>query len=146
MQTSTFLHALDNDRIVAAIAEAENRSRGEIRVHVSNQATDEVEAAARTQFEKLEMTKTELRNGVLIYVAPRSQRFAVIGDAGIHERCAPSFWSDIAGAMEADFRAGRFTDGIVKGVHEAGAALAKYFPRPDSHTDVNELANDVTRD
>lgn len=146
MQTNAFLHALDSERIVAAILEVEGRSRGEIRVHVTNQAVTEVEAAARAQFEKLEMTKTALRNGVLIYVAPRSQKFAVIGDAGIHERCGPAFWADVAAAMEADFRAGRFTDGIVKGVHEAGDALARYFPREGGPHDVNELPNDVTRD
>ena len=146
MQTGTFLKRLDNDRIVAAILEAENRSRGEIRVHVTNQPAAEVEAAARAQFDKLGMTKTALRNGVLIYVAPRSQKFAVIGDAGIHERCGPTFWTGIAAAMEKDFRAGRFTDGIVKGVKEAGDALARYFPREGQAPDVNELPDDVTRD
>ena len=146
MQTTAFLKTLDNDRIVAAILDAETRSRGEVRVHVTNRPTAEVEAAARAQFEKLEMTKTALRNGVLIYVAPRSQKFAVIGDAGIHERCGPAFWTGIAAAMEADFRAGRFTDGIVKGVQEAGDALARYFPREGRAQDVNELSNDVTED
>ena len=146
MQTDTFLKTLDNDRIVAAILDAESRSRGEIRVHVTNQPTEDVEAAARARFEKLGMTKTTLRNGVLIYVAPRSQKFAVIGDAGIHERCGPTFWADIAAAMEADFRAGRFTDGIVKGVKEAGDALARYFPREGRTQDVNELLDDVTED
>jgi uncharacterized membrane protein len=146
MRTNAFLKTLDNDRIVAAILEAESRSLGEIRVHVTNQTVTEVEAAARAQFEKLDMTKTALRNGVLIYVAPRSRKFAVIGDAGIHERCGPAFWTDIAAAMEADFRAGRFTDGIVKGVEAAGAALARYFPREGQKPDVNELLDDVTED
>ena len=146
MQTNTFLHALDNEKIVAAILEAESRSRGEIRVHVTNQAIAEVEPAARAQFEKLDMTRTDLRNGVLIYVAPQSQRFAVIGDKGIHEQCGPDFWAGIAAAMEADFRGGRFTEGIVKGVKEAGDALARYFPREGKAADVNELSDDVTRD
>lgn len=146
MQTNAFLKSLDNDRIVAAILDAEARSHGEIRVHVTNQAITEVEAAARAQFEKLDMTKTALRNGVLIYVAPRSQKFAVIGDAGIHERCGPTFWSGVAAAMETDFRAGRFTDGIVEGVKEAGDALARYFPREGAKPDVNELSDDVTHD
>ena len=146
MQTTAFLKALDNERIVAAIREAEARSRGEIRVHVTNHPDVEVEAAARKQFEKLEMTKTELRNGVLIYVAPRSQRFAVIGDKGIHERCGPGFWKAVAEAMESDFRAGRYTDGILDGVTAAGDELAKHFPRPEQHRDANELADDVTRD
>jgi uncharacterized membrane protein len=146
MQTNAFIKTLDNDRIVAAILDAEGRSRGEIRVHVTNQPTAEVEAAARAQFEKLDMTKTALRNGVLIYVAPRSQKFAVIGDAGIHERCGPAFWTDIAAAMEADFRAGRFTDGIVKGIEATGEALARHFPREGKTPDANELPDDVTED
>ena len=146
METSAFLKTLDNDRIVAAIQAAEGRSLGEIRVHVTAQADVEVEAAARAQFEKLEMTKTALRNGVLIYVAPKSQRFAVIGDKGIHERCGPDFWKAVAKAMESDFRAGRYTDGILDGVTAAGDELAKHFPRPDLHRDANELADDVTRD
>ena len=146
MRTSAFLKALDNERIVAAIRAAEARSRGEIRVHVTGHPDVEVEAAARTQFEKLEMTKTDLRNGVLIYVAPRSQRFAVIGDKGIHERCGPEFWRKIAAVMEDDFRAGKYTEGILDGVTTAGDALALHFPRPEGHVDANELADDVTHD
>ena len=146
MQTRAFLKTLDNHRIVAAIRDAEARSRGEIRVHVTNKPTAEVEAAARARFEKLDMTKTALRNGVLIYVAPRSQKFAVIGDAGIHERCGPTFWTGIAAAMEADFRSGRFTDGIVKGIEAAGEELARDFPREGKTQDANELPDDVTGD
>jgi uncharacterized membrane protein len=146
VETSAFLKALDNERIVAAIQAAEDRSLGEIRVHVTTKAEVEVEAAARAQFEKLEMTRTALRNGVLIYVAPKSQRFAVIGDKGIHERCGPDFWKTVASAMESDFRAGRYTDGILDGVTAAGDELAKHFPRPHAHRDANELADDVTRD
>jgi uncharacterized membrane protein len=146
MKPTVFLHALDNDRIVGAILEAEGRSRGEIRVHVTERAVDDVEAAARAQFETLEMTKTALRNGVLIYVAPISQKFAIIGDSGIHAQCGPEFWTTVAAAMEADFRAGRYTDGIVDGVHAAGAQLARFFPRGDGPPDVNELPDEVTRD
>ena len=145
MQTDAFLQALDDDRIVTAILDAENRSRGEIRVHVTYQSPADVEAAARAQFGKLDMTRTALRNAILIYVAPHSQTFAVIGDAGIHACCGQTLWTDVAAAMEADFRAGRFTDGIVEGVKEAGDALARYFPRAGA-TDVNELPNAVTRD
>jgi uncharacterized membrane protein len=146
MRTNDFLGALDNERIVAAIVLSERRSRGEIRVHVTGQAPADVEEAARAQFEKLQMTKTALRNGVLIYVAPKSQKFAVIGDTGIHEKCGPEFWTGTAAAMEEDFRAGRFTDGIVKGVDAAGAQLARFFPRDGATPDANELPDEVTRD
>jgi uncharacterized membrane protein len=145
MKTRQFLDRLDHERILGAIREAESRSRGEVRVHVSNQKPADVENAAAAQFERLGMTATALRNGVLIYVAPPAQQFAVIGDLAIHERGGPGFWAAIAQAMEEDFRAGRFTEGIVKGVERAGEALATHFPRTDQR-DVNELADQVTED
>ena len=92
MQTKSFLGALDHERIVKAIQEAEARSRGEVRVHVSQKAVADaqpdtpavaaVEAAAARQFEALGMTQTAERNGVLLFVAPVSQTFAVVGDEG----------------------------------------------------------------
>ena len=72
MQTKAFLNTLDHERIVKAIREAEACTRAEVRVHVSNQAVDDAPKAAADQFEKLGMTATAERNGVLIYVAPAS--------------------------------------------------------------------------
>lgn len=144
MKTTAFLKKLDHERIVAAIREAESRCRGEVRVHVTNQKVEDAEKAAAAQFEELGMPATAERNGVLIYVAPLSRKFAVIGDIGIHERCGPGFWKEIAAAMEADFREGRFTEGIVKGVARTGDALAAHFPRPHRATDVNELPDEVS--
>jgi uncharacterized membrane protein len=146
MQPKTFLNALDHERIVKAIAQAEACSRAEVRVHVSNQAVTDAPKAAAEQFEKLGMTATAERNGVLIYVAPRSQKFAIIGDSGIHQSCGQSFWQEVAAAMEADFRAGRFTDGIVKGLARTGEALGTHFPRPEGVCDINELKDEVTED
>jgi uncharacterized membrane protein len=146
MQTKVFLSALDHERIVAAIRQAEAGSRGEVRVHVSNRQVDDPQAAAAAVFETLGMTKTADRNGVLVYVAPRSQRFAVIGDEGIHQRLGPAFWSQMAAAMQEDFRAGRFTEAIVQGVGRAGEALARHFPRAEGAHDVNELPDEVSED
>ena len=146
MQTKSFLGVLDHERIVKAIQDAEARSRGEVRVHVSQKLVPDAEAAAARQFESLGMTHTAERNGVLLFVAPVSQTFAVVGDQGIHAHCGPDFWKDVAAAVEADFRAGRFTDGIVKGVTRVGDALATHFPRVEGATDRNELPDDVTED
>jgi len=146
MQTKNFLDTLDHERIVKAIQDAESRSRGEVRVHVSRQAVQDPETAAARQFEALGMTRTAERNGVLLFVAPVSQTFAVIGDEGIHARCGPDFWKDVAAAMETDFRAGHYTDGIVKGVARVGEALATHFPRQEGTADANELSDEVTED
>jgi uncharacterized membrane protein len=146
MQPKAFLNALDHERIVKAIGQAEACSRAELRVHVSNQAVSDPQKAAAAQFEKLGMTRTAERNGVLIYVAPRSQKFAIIGDSGIHQSCGQQFWLEVARAMEADFRAGRFTEGIEKGVARAGEALGTHFPRREGVCDVNELKDEVSED
>jgi len=146
MQANSFLGTLDHERIVKAIQDAEARSRGEVRVHVSRGAVEDAQTTAARQFEALGMTRTAERNGVLLFVAPVSQTFAVIGDEGIHVRCGPDFWKDVAAAMETDFRAGRYTDGIVKGVARVGEALATHFPREEGTTDANELSDEVTED
>ena len=78
MKPDDFVKGLDGVRIVAAIREAEDRSRGEIRVHVAEGPVDDARAAAQADFERLGMTATAERNGVLILVAPESQAFAVV--------------------------------------------------------------------
>jgi uncharacterized membrane protein len=146
MRPEAFVETLDDGRIVAAIQEAESRSRGEIRVHVSHRIVDDSRAEAAVVFEKLGMTRTEERIGVLLFVAPASRSFAVIGDRGIHERCGEDFWVGVAQAMRELFRAGRFTEGIVAGVARVGDELARHFPPRPDQADRNELPDAVSRD
>jgi uncharacterized membrane protein len=137
----SFFSRLDNDRIVSAIADAEKKSSGEIRVHVTQHKPDDLEARARRRFETLGMTQTAERNGVLFYIAPSVRRFQILGDSGIHERCGPDFWKGVASEMEESFRRGEFTDGIVTGIAKVGEVLAHHFPR--STADRNELPNTI---
>lgn len=138
---ASFFSKLDSDRIVSAIAEAERRSSGEIRVHVTLRKPDDLESRARRRFERLGMTKTAERNGVLFYIAPTVRRFQILGDSGIHDRCGPDFWKEIAAEMEESFRRGEFTEGVVRGVGKVGDILARHFPR--SNADKNELPNAI---
>jgi uncharacterized membrane protein len=134
---------VDDARVVAAITAAELKTSGEIRVLVAKEKAEDPIAAAKWHFEHLGMTKTKLRNGVLIYVAPASRKFAIIGDTGIHEKCGDAFWRLIAAAMETHFRREDFTGGLIHGIEKTGAILGEYFPRrPD---DTNELPNAVVR-
>lgn len=133
--------AIDHDRVVAAIAAAELKTSGEIRILIARQKADDPVAAARSHFERLGMTKTAARNGVLIFVAPTSHTFAIVGDTAVHEKCGDDFWRDVARSMELQFRRGEFTEGLVNGIERAGALLAEFFPRqPD---DRNELPNKI---
>jgi uncharacterized membrane protein len=136
---ASFFSKLDSDRIVAAIAEAERKSSGEIRVHVTRRKPEDLEERAKKRFELLGMTRTAERNGVLFYIAPAARRFQILGDTGIHERCGEDFWKEVAADMEESFRRGEFTEGIVRGVTKVGDVLARHFPR--SEADRDELPN-----
>jgi uncharacterized membrane protein len=139
-----FLSKIDSDRIVGAIADAEKKSSGQIRVHVTHHKPANLEERARRRFELLGMTHTPHRNGVLIYVAPKLRRFQILGDSGIHEKCGDEFWKETAAAMEERFRQGDFTEGLVHGVGKVGEVLAAHFPRDAG--EVNELPDKVTED
>ena len=82
MKTKHLLTEMDHDRITAAIATAEKHTSGEIRVYVSHRKVRDPRHAAAHQFVKLGMDKTKHRNAVLIFIAPESQNFAILGGRG----------------------------------------------------------------
>lgn len=132
---------IDHDRVVAAIGAAEAKTSGEIRVLLARHKAADPVAAAQRHFERLGMTQTAARNGVLIFLAPRSRTFAVIGDTAIHEKCGAAFWTELAAAMTEHFKRGDFTAGLEHGIATAGTLLAQHFPR--SPDDVNELPDTI---
>ena len=131
----------DKPAVMQAIAAAERQTSGEIRVVVYPRGVDDAIEVAKQEFLRLGMQRTRERNAVLVLVAPASRAFAIIGDEGVNARCGPQFWHEIAAGMEVDFKAGRFTGGVVTAVEKVGAILARHFPRQDD--DSNELPDDV---
>ena len=119
---------IDHDRVNAAIVAAEARTSGRIRVLVARHRAPRPVTAAEHHFQRLSIAQLPQRSGVLIFVAPRSRTFAVIGDQGVHEKCGEGFWRELAGAMTTYFKKGDFTDGLVHGIERAGALLAEHFP------------------
>lgn len=143
--TDSFFSKIDEPRIVAAIQAAESRSRGEIRIHVTEKPVADVFQEAKTAFERLGMTATDERNGILIFVAPKSQKFAVLGDSGITSRTGTGVLDEIAASMTSAFRAGQFTDGLAQAVEQAGSLLSVHFPRVEGRNDRDELSNTISR-
>ncbi len=141
MHHRKFVRQLAHERLHAAIQEAEQKTSGEIRVLISHRSAPDPVAAAQEAFLRLGMQQTKERNAVLLFVAPRSRTFAVIGDQAVHARCGDGSWRELAAAMTGYFKRGEFTDGLIHGVARAGELLAAHFPRaPD---DRNELPDDV---
>jgi uncharacterized membrane protein len=145
VEPGAFLKSLDDERIVAAIGAAEAVSRAEIRVHVAEREVADPRTEAALVFEKLGMADTAEHNGVLLFVAPASQSITILGDRSAHERCGEAFWTAVVESVRDEFRAGRFTEGIVAGVRAVGEELARKFPRRPGETDLNELPDTVSR-
>ena len=146
MRAQDFLGEIDEAAVLAAVREAERRTSGEVRVFVSRRRSCKrsVLERARAEFHRLDMDTTDDRNAVLFYVAPKIKAFAVVGDEAIHAKCGQEFWEATAKALEGEFSAGRFTEGLVSGIRRAGDLLAKHFPRRPN--DGNELADAIARD
>ena len=144
MKPREFITQLDEAKIVAAIAEAERRTSGEIRVYVSHKQREDALAAAHVRFRKLGMTKTRHRNAVLIYFAPLTHKFAIVGDTGIHEKCGDNFWQAIASEMSDLLKKQLFTEAIITAVKKVGEVLGRHFPR--GKDDRNELPNKIVQD
>ena len=146
VRTHDFLRQLDEAAVVQAIQQAESRTSGEIRVFVTTRYVDgdAILGRAASRFEKLAMSRTRDGNAVLLYFAPRSQQFAIIGDKGVYEKFGTELWHEIASMLAEKLRAGRFTEAVVSGISMAGDLLARHFPRRTD--DRNELPNEIDRD
>jgi len=142
MRTREFLSKLEHDQIIQAIREAESKTSGEIRVLIERGKlkSDPLEAA-QSKFHRLGMHKTGERNAVLIFVAPRVHKFAVVGDEAIHQKCGEEFWQRVVTAMHHCFRQNKFTEGLGGAITIIGDMLGKHFPR--SPADTNELPDEV---
>jgi uncharacterized membrane protein len=142
-QLENFLTDEEEREVVESIRKAEKETSGEIRVHIEKQCDGDPLERAKAVFEMLEMHKTKLKNGVLIYVAVNDKVFAVCGDQGIDDAVADNFWDSTKEAMAARFREGKFAQGLIDGISRAGHELQRYFPCQDDDTD--ELSNEISR-
>lgn len=136
------LDLIDDGRIKAAIAAAEQQTSGEIRVSVSRFFWGNVRRAAEKAFTRLGMRATRNRNGILFFVVPSRRAFAIIGDEGIHQKVGQDFWNNLVASMSADFMGGKFNEGLICGIEEAGRSLGVHFPY-EGEKDVNELPDDI---
>ena len=114
MFSKDFFTASQQEAIQASIATAELNTSGEIRLHVDDKCPGDPVAKAIKVFEKLKMHETELRNGVLIYVAIKDKKLAIVGDKGINEAVSDDFWDAIKNDLVFRFKEGKYTEGLIK--------------------------------
>jgi len=145
MRAKEFLSKLEHDRIVATIREAESKSSGQIRVYIQRaELNSDPVPVAQQKFRKLGMDKTSEHNAVLLFIAPRGRKFAVIGDRAIHQKCGEQFWHQVVDRMRDNFRNEKFTKALVEAIGEIGKVLEAHFPRRS--TSANELPDEIVED
>lgn len=142
MSASNFFTKEEKAEILAAIKAAEKDTSGEIRVHIEKYCKEDLLDRAAFIFAKLDMHKTELRNGVLFYLAINDRKFAILGDKGINAVVPDNFWQCISDHITNLFKQQQFTKGLSDGIRMAGKQLAEKFPYQEN--DKNELSDEIS--
>ena len=143
MKVSEFLNSADEKEIIAAIKEAELNTSGEIRVHIEHQCEGDRFEHALEIFEKLELHKTKLSNGVLIYVSIDDRQLVILGDQGINDVIPKGFWESTRDEILSEFKKDNYKQGLINGILEAGKQLKQHFPYQSG--DINELDDDISK-
>ena len=137
-----FLIPQEQKRVVKAIESAELNTSGEIRVHIESFCSGDSLERAIYIFEKIGMHKTVQRNGVLIYIAFRSHKLAIIGDDGINSKVAENFWQQEIELLSDYIKKGKAADGLVAAIEAIGNRLNEIFPHKEG--DINEQSNEIS--
>ena len=142
MDIKDFFTDIQQRDIQLAIENAELNTSGEIRVHLTKNCKQDVIKKSKQVFEKLKMHQTELRNGVLIFLAVEDRKFAILWDKGINDLVEDDFWDSIRNQMIVEFKKEQFTVGLCQGIEMIGKKLKANFPYQKD--DTNELTNDIS--
>jgi uncharacterized membrane protein len=136
------LNSSEEQMLLEAIKEAENKTSGEIRVHIEYNAKGDVVELCKKKFEELKMHETKDRNGILFYLAVKTKSFAVWGDEGIHQKVSQDFWDSITNLALLHFKNGNYVDGLKSAIYSCGEQLKTHFPIQAD--DKDELTNEIS--
>lgn len=143
MPARQFLTKEEEQQIVEAINKAEQKTSGEIRVHIEHYCNGEpLERAARI-FHELGMDETKMENGTLIYIATEDHKAAIYAGKGIHEKVEDGFWSDVLNLLIEHFKKDAYEEGIEKAVFKIGEKLQELFPYHQKG-ELDELSNEIS--
>lgn len=136
------LSAQAREEIVHAIEKAEQTTSGEIRIHIDQKGTSDAYNRAKYVFEKLGMTKTSERNGVLIYICFTARQIVILGDQGIYNVVPENFWDDTYQLIARHFKQAEYGKGLSEAVTQIGMKLSQFFPANGQQK--NELPNEIS--
>ena len=123
------------DAIERAIRDAERRHSGEILLAIETslegrhlrRGVSPRERAVEV-FGRLRVWDTELNNGVLIYVLLADRDVEIVADRGFNGRISAAEWEQVCREMERHFAGKAFEAGVIAGIGQVGALIARHFP------------------
>ena len=140
MKTQAFLDRVQHDRIHQAIQTAEAGTSARLVVYVSHATVTDPLIEAHRVFRKLHLESGHEKAGLLLFVAPKSRKFAVLGGTALHAKLGQAWWHRMADLIGGHFKQDRFTEGLLAAIAEADEAFHAHFsssePRPAHETDI----------
>ncbi|KPJ81004.1 MAG: hypothetical protein AMJ58_06525 [Gammaproteobacteria bacterium SG8_30] len=123
------------ERIEAAVRDGERTHDGEVRFAVESAlelpsllADQTPRERALEVFSLLRVWDTERNNGLLIYLLYADRDVEIVADRGFNGRVEPAQWEVLCARMREYFARGEFEAGVLAGVAEASAMVARHFP------------------
>jgi len=137
----------DLDAIETTIDRSEKTHRGEICVVIEGalpfaalwHETDCRHRAAAL-FKEYGVDQTREATGILLYIQLLDHQLEILADSGISACVPQALWDEICHAVEAEFAAGHYRDGVILAVERISTLLAEHFPAT-AGDNPNELGN-----
>lgn len=130
--------------IEESIGRAEGCTSGELVVRVVQAlpaGAPNARTAALHEFDRLALSRTKLRNGILLYIALNEHAIELVADEGISALVPQSTWESAVEIISLGFRVGEPAAAIAMAVIKVGDLLSDNFPC--EIRDVNELPNSI---
>lgn len=139
-----FFSPEQEQRIVRAIQQAEEKTSGEIKLHIQHHTRfDDPLDEARYCFKKLNLHQTKQRNAVLFFFNPTEHKIAVFGDEGLHKVLPSNYWDEMIKHMVGLFKKNEFVEAFEYGIEHCGQQLSQHFPSL-GNKDINELSDEIS--
>ncbi|MBW2712391.1 MAG: hypothetical protein JRC77_01425 [Deltaproteobacteria bacterium] len=97
----------------------------------------QVDMRAQIEFYELEVSRTQERTGILLFVSLMEHRAVVLADRSIAEKLDAKVWQDLVDLMIQGVKSGDLAAGMTQAIQRCGELLAPHFPIADD--DINEL-------
>ena len=124
------------------IAQFEQQTSCEVRIHLETLNDADLLDRAAFVFDHLGMRKTQQRNAILIYIQITPSKLALLGDSGLHF-VSQETWETWTAQLSHSFKECSFESGIRQVLEMIVQEVKGNFPY--QLDDINELSNQISQ-